>query len=181
MKNYYLIIYLYSTNNNSLCQHYFYKNVKIIFTKENIMDLIEIQNDLQVIIQKKISLAKLGEILGISRAAVSKRAQLRSDIGVSELIKIENYYGISLYKSCLKNGDRQNDISIFDKFLQFGNRLTLLQEKHNFLNSEMAKLLEISESDYISLILGKIKPDINIINNIKRNFKISIDWLLYGE
>lgn len=45
----------------------------------------------------------------------------------------------------------------------------------------MAILLNLSEKDYIKLITGKIKPDSDILNRIKQNFKISIDYMLYGE
>ena len=145
------------------------------------MDLIEIQLNLNKLTGKKISLAKIGEILGISRAAVSKRCKLGSDIGVSELIKIENFYGVSLYKSDYYSGERQNDTSVYKKTMEFGKRLSELQMKHNFLNKEMAQLLEISEKDYIKLVKNDKNPDMKILNNLKRNFKVSVDWFLYGE
>ena len=77
--------------------------------------------------------------------------------------------------------NRQNDILIEEKLLSFGKRLSLLQAHHNFLDREMAKLLKISEKSYLSLIVGNTKPDIDVLNQIKRNFKISIDYLLYGD
>ena len=45
----------------------------------------------------------------------------------------------------------------------------------------MAKLLSISEDDYIDLKTGDISPDINILNRLKQFFNVSIDYLLYGE
>lgn len=79
------------------------------------------------------------------------------------------------------SAERQNDTTVDEKSLLFGQRLYLIQEKYNFLDREMAKLLQISEKDYIKLVMGKIKPDLDILNRIKQNFKISIDYLLYGD
>ena len=78
-------------------------------------------------------------------------------------------------------GERQNDTTVKEKSAKFGLRLVELQEKHNFLDREMAQLLKISEKEYLKLALGKLKPDLDILNRIKQNFKVSIDYLLYGE
>ncbi len=76
---------------------------------------------------------------------------------------------------------RQNDESVYERISQAGKRLVEIQEKHNFLDKEMAKLLKISEKDYLKLVTGEMDFDINILNNIKQNFSVDIDWLLYGN
>lgn len=76
---------------------------------------------------------------------------------------------------------RQNDTSVYLKVSQFGKRLSELQSTHNLLDREMAKLLGISEYQYIAIITGRRNPDIDILNKIKQNFRISIEYLLYGE
>ncbi len=65
--------------------------------------------------------------------------------------------------------------------LSFGKRLSELQSKHNFLDREMAKLLDISERNYVSLVVGKKEPTIEDLTNIKQNFNVSIDYLLFGD
>lgn len=77
--------------------------------------------------------------------------------------------------------DRQNDETVFEKSSQLGKRLQDIQDKHNFLDSEMAKLLKISEKDYMKIKLGKLQLDLDVLNEIKRNFVVDIDWLIYGE
>ena len=77
--------------------------------------------------------------------------------------------------------DRQNDTTVLEKFNDFGKRLSELQASHNFLDREMAILLGISEKQYISIVTGRISPTIDILNKIKQNFKISIEYLLYGD
>ena len=44
----------------------------------------------------------------------------------------------------------------------------------------MAGLLNISENELNKIIQGNLLPDLNFIDNLKQNFNISIDWLLYG-
>lgn len=79
------------------------------------------------------------------------------------------------------SGERQNDTTIPTKVKSFGNRLTELQDKHEYLDKDMAKLLKISEEEYIDIKLGDIEPDLKILNRLKQCFKVSIDYLLYGE
>lgn len=89
--------------------------------------------------------------------------------------------GSMFLKTDSNSGERQNDTSVDEKSSQFGKRLSQLQEKHNFLDREMATLLKISEKEYLKLVVGKLEPNLQILNRIKQNFKISIDYLLYGE
>ena len=145
------------------------------------MNFIELQEDLQILTKQKIFLAELARILGCGKANISKRAQNNSEVTVTELQLIEKYYGVSVYKSSANTGERQNDTTVDEKSAKFGLRLVELQEKHNFLDREMAQLLKISEKEYLKLALGKLKPDLDILNRIKQNFKVSIDYLLYGE
>ncbi|MBR6099201.1 helix-turn-helix transcriptional regulator [bacterium] len=79
------------------------------------------------------------------------------------------------------SGVRRNDVTVFEKSESFGKRLSALQAKHNLLDREMAKLLDISERHYISVVTGKKEADISILNRIKQNFSVTIDYLLYGN
>lgn len=89
--------------------------------------------------------------------------------------------GSMFIKSNYNSFERQSDESIFEKINDAGKRLVLVQEKHNFLDKEMAKLLMITEKDYLKLVTGDIDFDIDVLNNIKKNFNVDIDWLLYGD
>lgn len=129
----------------------------------------------------KINQMSIAEVLGLSRQTMSKRFQLGTQVTVKELQDIEQYYNVSIYKSNAYTQERQNDTQVEQKSSQFGKRLSELQAKHNFLDREMAKLLDITERTYISIVVGKKQPDIGVLNRIKQNFKVSIDWLLYGE
>ncbi len=77
--------------------------------------------------------------------------------------------------------ERQNDKNVRYRLSQAGKRLVEIQEKHNFLDREMAKLLNISEKEYLKLVTGEMDFNIDIITNIKQNFVVDIDKLLYGK
>ena len=153
------------------------------------MNFIELQECLQKLTERKITQSDFARILNVGRANISDRIKRGSQVNTSELEKIQDSLGVKLYarvddnniKICDNSGERQNDTTVDEKSAKFGLRLVELQEKHNFLDREMAQLLKISEKEYLKLALGKLKPDLDILNRIKQNFKVSIDYLLYGE
>ena len=77
--------------------------------------------------------------------------------------------------------ERQNDTTVKERVSHFGERLGELQDKHEYLDKDMAKLLSISEEEYIDLKLDDKEPDFKILVRLKQCFKVSIDWLLFGD
>lgn len=154
------------------------------------MNILELQQDLQNFTGEKISQTDLGIAMGnLKRQTVNTRIKNNSEVTVTELINAQAYYDAKLYvrtdnediQITENSGERQNDTQVEQKSSQFGKRLSELQAKHNFLDREMAKLLDINERTYISIVVGKKQPDIAVLNRIKQNFKVSIDYLLYGD
>ena len=70
---------------------------------------------------------------------------------------------------------------IDNKILSVGSSFNQIQKVNNLKDVEMEKILVIFEDDYIDIKNGQREPNFRILNNIKRAFNISIDWLLYGE
>lgn len=133
--------------------------------------------------RNNISQAEIGEAIGLDRGASNARAQRDSKFKPAEIERIEQTFDVNLSSVSIMNnsGERHNDVTVDEKSSQFGKRLSVLQEKHNFLDKEMAKLLKISEKEYLALVCGNLEPDLQVLNRIKQNFKVSIDYLLYGE
>ena len=87
----------------------------------------------------------------------------------------------SMFTDFEKNsGKRQYDTSVESRLEGFGQRLRNLQSRHNFLDREMAVLLKITESEYLEVVTNKQKPNLEVLNRLKENFKVDIDELLYG-
>ncbi len=144
------------------------------------MNFQELQNLLENKAQKRVSGSLLADVLGSSRQNINQKINNGSPVTVSELQKVEAEFGVSLYKSGAYDGSRQNDTTLEEKIKSFGKRVSELQAQHNFLDREMATLLKISEKDYLKLVTGKNLPNLDVLMNIKRNFNVSIDYLLWG-
>lgn len=68
------------------------------------MKYLELQQKLQEITGLKISQSKIGEIIGTSRQNIgSKFNNPKSEVSVSELQKLENFYKVSLYEATVTN------------------------------------------------------------------------------
>lgn len=137
----------------------------------------ELIKELEKKTNQKITFASIGRALNVDRSAVSARAKRKGELKQSEIDRINEYFGVPQLQNTL---NRQNDETVFDRASQLGKRLSEIQDKHNFLDSEMAKMLKISEKDYMKIKLGKLQPDLDVLNEIKRNFVVDIDWLIYG-
>lgn len=126
---------------------------------------------------------ELGDAINVERRAMSGRASRNSKFKPEEIALIEKAFNINLSVVSISDnsGERQNDTLVDEKFKDFSKRLVQLQNKHNFLEREMGTLLQISEKDYIKLVKGTKEPTIAILNRIKQNFKVSIDYLMYGD
>lgn len=153
------------------------------------MLLRELRDNLQNLTKHRITNEYFASLFGTSPQNISKRIKNNSEATVSEVELVQNDAGIKFYVCADdpntviidNSGERQNDTTVDEKSSQFGIRLSELQAQHNFLDREMAQLLKISAKEYQKLIVGKIQPDLDILNRIKQNFKVSIDQLLYGD
>lgn len=154
------------------------------------MNILELQQDLQNFTGEKISQTDLGIAMGnLKRQTVNTRIKNNSEVTVTELINAQAYYDAKLYvrtdnediQITENSGERQNDTTIPQKAERFGHRLAELQDKHEYLDKDMARLLRISEEEYIDLKCGDVEPDYKTLIRLKQLFKISIDWLLFGD
>lgn len=75
----------------------------------------------------------------------------------------------------------QNDTTIKNKVSKFGIRLSKIQEKTKLSDINFAKLIGIYTEEFIELKSCQKEPNLRILNELKRHFKVSIDWLLYGD
>ncbi len=146
------------------------------------MNFIELKTYLQNLINIDITQSKIGDILGTSRANISKKFRNpNSQVSVAELKKIEEFFGVNIYKSTFYSLKRQYDESIQNRLESIGDRLAAIQEENNYVDSKMAALLDVTEDYYLDIKNGKKKPDTEFLIAIKQNFKVSIDWLMFGE
>ena len=87
--------------------------------------------------------------------------------------------GNMFYDPFATTGDRYFSTRVRSNLSGFGKRLSLLQAQHNFLDKEMAKILGVTEKQYIAIVTGAKLPDLELLTNLKQNFKVSVDSLLF--
>lgn len=150
------------------------------------MNFIELQDTLQNLTKKKIFLADFAKILQCGKANISNRAKNGSEVTVSELQKIENYFGLPLYKTnTMPEPILTPDVNISFRLgiEQWGKRLLMLQVASKMLDSkDFAKFLDISEKRLDDFIMKNKYPTGEEILKIKTRFsKTSLDWLLFGK
>lgn len=76
-----------------------------------------------------------------------------------------------------RNNNQEIVKNIENSFKNFGQ----IQQVNNLLDSEMAKILGISENKYIKIATGREKPTIDILIKLKENFNVNIDHFLFGK
>lgn len=153
------------------------------------MLLRDFRDTLQNLTKRKITNEYLGSLFGTSSQNISKRIKNDSEVTIREAEIVQADCGVVIYSrldnkelSIVTNTlDRQNDTTIPQKAERFGHRLAELQDKHEYLDKDMARLLRISEEEYIDLKCGDVEPDYKTLIRLKQLFKISIDWLLFGD
>lgn len=76
---------------------------------------------------------------------------------------------------------KTDNLPVITNIKHFSNRIIHIMDIHNLSNGDMAKLTKVSESDFVKISVGKKLPDLDFLNNLKANFDVDIDWLLYGD
>ena len=133
--------------------------------------------------KNNITNADIGKAINLDRQAMSGRASRNSKFKDNEIKQIERYFNVDLSQAYIFENtlERVFNKTIQNKNIVFSERLNKLKIKNNLSDFQMAGLLNISEQDYNKLMNNDITPDLKLIDNIKQNFKISVDWLLYSE
>ncbi|MGN0015645.1 MAG: helix-turn-helix domain-containing protein [Candidatus Gastranaerophilaceae bacterium] len=138
-----------------------------------------------------ISLYEFAKSVG---ASPSKFAEIKSGkvktLSQNTALEISKQYGFSFKWILTGEGEifeERNDLArnnnqeivknIENSFKNFGQ----IQQVNNLLDSEMAKILGISENKYIKIATGKEKPTIDILIKLKENFNVNIDHFLFGK
>ena len=152
------------------------------------MNFIELQAVLQKLTDKKITQSDFARILNVGRANISDRNKRNSQVNTLELELIQNALNIKYYykaddnnilissntkERCFNPDKKINTISLGKRFIE-------LQKRNNLTNIQMAGLLNISEKELDTITQGTTLPNLMVLDNLKQNFDISIDWILYG-
>mgnify|MGYP002625786894 CR=1 FL=1 len=135
--------------------------------------------------RNNLSNTEIGNAIDVERRAINGRADRNSKFKDTEIQKLESYFDVCINDVSISNNsgeEREEVLNVKKNAENFGRRLhEHVQEKNKYSDRQMARLLEIYEDDYIDLVCGVKEPNMRILNTIKANFEVSIDYLLYGE
>lgn len=141
----------------------------------------EIQTQLSSITNAKIKQTDIAKALNVGKANISLRIKNNSKMTFEEIKKIEDYFHVSIYNPSLNSQERYCNLSMVINKKDCGKRFLEIQTKNNLSNRQFAGFLDITEDNLCDIISGKILPDWNVIENLKQNFIVSLDWLMFGE
>ena len=143
--------------------------------------ITDIQTQLQNLTNAKIKQTDIAKALNVGRANISLRIKNKSKLTFDEIKKIEDYFNVPVYNPPINSLERYFDANIIINKRDCGKRFCEIQTKNNLSNRQFAGCLDISEEDLFNILSGNTLPDWDIITNLKQNFRVSLDWLLYGE
>lgn len=129
----------------------------------------------------KINQMSIANILGLSRQTMSKRFQIGTEVTVSELQEIENFYNVSLYKNQTNTFEPKDNEQVLKNFEHFGARLNELQGELGYLDKAMARIMGTDEKRYMRIKLGKEHATAQELARLASKVDVSIDWLMFGE
>lgn len=150
------------------------------------MNIIELQTALQNLTNVKVSLAEIARALNVSRSNISLRAKNESEVTISEIEKVQDFFNVKLYLR-VDNSDvflasntleRIKDDKLGDNFKLIGYKLAEIQDNIDYLDKDMAKLMGITEDRYLAVKSGNQQISIEELAKLVTRIDVSLDWLL---
>lgn len=141
------------------------------------MNFHELLSGLQNLIKdRKIRQIDIARALETSKSNICQKFINNSEVSVSELLKVQDYFGVEIFI--------KNESTIDEKRIQgrtFGERLNYLMAENNLTVDKLANDLEISQSFIERLGLDKVEPDLRVLRKLKEYFNVSLDLLVDGN
>ena len=133
--------------------------------------------------RNNLSQKELGDAINVERKAMNGRAQRNSEFKEIEIEKLEKHYNIKLSNVSITENtfETKDDSSITEKTKDFTRKLNQIQKSTSLNDNNFAKYIGLTIEEYREFKSGDRIPNLKILNAVKQKFKVSVDWLLYGE
>lgn len=126
---------------------------------------------------KGINQTMLAKLFVIDQTGVSNYAKGKNFIPFENLHILLTKYKINI--NWLLSG--KGSMLIPEEKSGFKYRLLELQAESGLDDRDFSKKIGVSESELDRLGTGKLKPTVDVLHNIKKEFNKSTDYMLYGE
>lgn len=127
---------------------------------------------------KDLTQTEMGNILKVSRVAISQWENNKEIIPLDKLNIYSNYFNVSLdYIVGLSNKKQTTNLNIELNKKVIGTRIKDFREKFNISQEQLAYELNTSHSTISAYETGKTLILTSFAYTIAKNYKISLDWL----
>jgi transcriptional regulator with XRE-family HTH domain len=133
----------------------------------------------------------VADSLSISRQQMSNILAGRGNFTYQQLTRFSNLTHINLHWlltgvgqmmiTCTNSLEKAENNDFINDYNKWGSRLSLLQDKNGLSNNDMADIMGVLETQYLTYLLSKKPPKVTELTKLKKNFDVDIDWLLYGK
>ena len=140
-------------------------------------------DELQNLINRKVTHSEIAEVLNCGRANISKKVNTpTSEVTVTDLFKIQEFYNVIFPQFSLQNTLQPKDNEqVLKNFEHFGARLNEIQGELGYLDKAMARIMGIDEKRYMRIKLGKEDATAEQLAWLASKVDVSLDWLIKGE
>lgn len=145
------------------------------------MPIVRVLSILLYITNKLYSLSDIGKALGMTRGAISNRVARNQELSDSEILKIEEYFNVSLSNFDVANSLQQYTHPKKLSIKGWGRRLQKLRIENDLTINMMVNLVGIKEDRIIDFIDKDKEPSLKELTAVASNFNVSLNYLLYGE
>ncbi|MDR1013098.1 MAG: hypothetical protein LBL38_02405 [Lactobacillales bacterium] len=152
------------------------------------MDIHDILITLQKLTNEKVTQASIARALKLDPGAIVSRMKRNSDLTITEIEKIQDYFGVKIYERVdkpdicvvINTNERIKDDKILENYEFFGYRLSAIQDELEYLDKDMAKLMNIDEGRYRKIVLGKEDITGKELARLASRVELCLDKLIKG-
>lgn len=140
----------------------------------------------KVRIDNNKTLVEVSKNIGVAFQTLSNYENGTRDIPTEKLIKLSNFYGVTIDYLLGVSDNRfgraskeMNKMPVKTEFkIKMGNRIKYQRERHNLTQEELAQKLNISRSSFVKYEVGINEPSGEMLIKISKELNVSPDYLL---
>ncbi len=132
-----------------------------------------------------ITHVEIGKCINAEKGAITARSKRNSKFKPSEIEQIEAAFDVNLKDAQITTNSfmpiQKQTLSKEESLEAIGRRLSLIQEELGYLDKAMARLMNIDETRYIKIKLGKNEATIGELIDLTSKVDVSLDWLIGND
>ena len=124
-----------------------------------------------------LSVGELAEIVDIPARTIGSYERNERKMSLELVTQLCKKLNVNANWFFTGEGDMFNNVIVSTT----GKRIAKVMKENSISLDKMASLLSVSEKEVSDLINDITPPDLIILNTLRKNFNVSVDWILFGE